>query len=487
MPLAYGDVLTCAIDVPGDTDTFTFSGVAGEVIIVTAHNTCFTLTPPGGAPLTACVSPGNRNRLDATLTATGTFTLVTHIGPASVANYTLALERVTPMSPRARAIDFGETLNDQMNVASDLDVFTFAGMADDTISIAARFITPLHEPCFELVAPDNSRSGVCAGAGFINQLQTTLLQSGTYVVLIRQGLPALFSGAWSYSLGLACVSGSCAPLPGAPAALTGSVSGLSTMLSWTAPAAGGPPTSYVLEAGTASGATNVMVFDTLSLNTTFTSLGIPNGTYFVRVRAKNAAGTSVPSNEIALTGSSGCPLPSAPNLTATVSGVLVSLQWSASSGNPTAYVLKAGRSSGSSDVGIFDLGLTMQLATPAPPGTYFVRVEARNACGTGPASNEATIVVGQGCTAPPGAPASLNSTVFARVVTIAWSAASGQPTSYVLEAGLSPGSTDVANVDVGNQLSVTTAAPPGTYFARVRARNACGIGPPTAERTIVVQ
>jgi hypothetical protein len=135
-------------------------------------------------------------------------------------------------------------------------------------------------------------------------------------------------------------------------------------------------------------------------------------------------------------------------------------------------------------VGVFNLGLTTQLTTPAPPGTYFVRVRAGNACGTGPASNEATLVVG--CTAPPGAPASLNSTVIARVVTIGWSAASGQPTSYVLEAGVSPGSTGVGIFDVGNQLSITTGAPPGTYFVRVRARNACGTGPPTSELTIVV-
>jgi hypothetical protein len=486
MPIAYGDVVTCAINVPGDTDVFTFSGVAGEVIVVNAYNSCFTLMAPGGATQTACGTSTNRNRLDAVLAETGTFTVTTNIGPASIASYSLALERVQPASPRARAIAYGETLQDQINVAGDLDAFTFTGMANDTISVIARFITQLHEPCFELIAPDNSRSSVCAASGFINQLQVKLLQSGTYVVLVAQGLPVFFNGAWSYSLELGCISGACAPLPGSPGGLSGTVSTLTTSLSWTAPTSGGPPTSYVVEGGTTSGATNVLVFDTLSLGTTFVAPGIPNGTYFMRVRAKNAAGTSGPSNEITITGSTGCLLPGAPALSASVAALVVSLQWTVPSGSPTTYVLDAGSSAGATDLASVDIGAVTQFSTSAPPGTYFVRVRARNACGTGPASNEVTLVVGQPCTGPPGVPGNFTASVVAGVVTLSWTAASGQPTSYVLEAGSASTLTDLAVVDVGNQLAISAPAPPGTYFLRVRASNACGTGSASTERTLVV-
>jgi hypothetical protein len=71
-------------------------------------------------------------------------------------------------------------------------------------------------------------------------------------------------------------------------------------------------------------------------------------------------------------------------------------------------------------------------------------------------------------------------------VVLGWSAASGEPAGYSIEAGSAPGASDLANVDVGNQLSFAADAPPGTSFVRVRARNACGTSGPSVERTVVV-
>ena len=90
-----------------------------------------------------------------------------------------------------------------------------------------------------------------------------------------------------------------------PSGLTGTVSTYATSLSWTAPGAGGAVTSYVVEAGTSSGGTNVVALDTLSTGTTFRAPGIPNGTYFVRVKPRDAAGTSAASNEITIAAAAG--------------------------------------------------------------------------------------------------------------------------------------------------------------------------------------
>jgi hypothetical protein len=54
----------------------------------------------------------------------------------------------------------------------------------------------------------------------------------------------------------------------------------------------------VLEAGSFTGAANLANIDTLSTATSFFAPGVGSGTYFVRVRAKNACGVSAPSNEI---------------------------------------------------------------------------------------------------------------------------------------------------------------------------------------------
>jgi hypothetical protein len=183
--------------------------------------------------------------------------------------------------------------------------------------------------------------------------------------------------------------------PGPPTSLAASVSGSSVTLSWSAPASGDAPTSYVLEAGSAPGASNIALLDLQSTLTTFGSFGVPQGTYYLRMRAKNQAGVSGPSNEVVLVVGAGCTLPGAPSgLGASVNGPIVSLGWSAASGVFTTYVVQAGASSGSSNLASFDTGsVSTALVATAPSGTYFVRVRARNVCGVGPPSNEVIVVI----------------------------------------------------------------------------------------------
>jgi hypothetical protein len=425
----------------------------------------------------------SHNRLDAVLTETGTYRVTVRAAPGFVGGhaYGIAFERLIPASPAARPIAFGETVADQFNVGGDLDLFTFAGAVNQTVAVVMDSPGRAAIPCVELIAPDNTRAVACPTL-FSDRLQATLTQSGTHVILVRQ----ISSLPGPYSIQFLCVSGSCAAPPGPPAGLTGSVTTHATSLSWTAPASGGPPTSYVVEAGTTSGATNVVAFDTLSTATTFMAPGIPNGTYFVRIRARNTAGTSAPSNEITISSGSGGCAPGPPGtLNAAVTGANVTFQWGAAAGGPTSYVLEAGTTPGSSNIGTFDVGLTTQFAATAPPGVYYVRVRARNACGPGASSNEVTVSVGQGCTLP-GAPPTLTVSLAGRVVTLTWGAATGQPTSYVLEAGTATGASNLVNADIGNQLSFVATAPPGTYFIRIRGRNACGTGPASIERSVSV-
>jgi hypothetical protein len=484
MAVAYGDVVTCTFQVAGDTDVFTFTGVAGEVIVVIGDEACVTLAAPSGATVEACPTNLTSARIDAALSETGTHTLTTRQGSIARPPYTLALERVAPVSPRARQLGYEATLTDDINVAGDIDVFFFTGGANDTVSVSVR-TDETTWPCIELIAPDSNRSTACVAATS-NRIQIMLLQTGTYVILVKQRDGQTFLGTWSYAVQLQCTAGACFTAPAPPSGLTGSVATHSTTLSWSAPLTGRPPTSYVIEAGTAAGLSDILVFDTLSLSTVFMAPGIPNGTYFVRVKSRNSVGTSGPSNEITITGAAACTVvPGAPaNFVAMASGFVASFQWAAASGNPTSYVLEAGSSPGATNVASVDVGLTTQFATPAPAGTYFVRVRARNACGLGPASNEVTLVVG--CPGPPAAPSDLTFTVSGPVVTLSWPAAAGQPTSYVVEAGSASGSSNLVNVDVGNRLTISANALPGTYFVRVRARNQCGTSAPTIERTVVV-
>jgi uncharacterized repeat protein (TIGR03803 family) len=104
---------------------------------------------------------------------------------------------------------------------------------------------------------------------------------------------------------------------------------------------------------------------------------------------------SSPSNEavIAVNTCGAAPGPTT-GLTFGVFGSTVSLQWVAASGSPTGYFIQAGSSPGASNLGVFGTGGGSFMAQGVPAGTYYVRVFARNSCGSGPVSNEVVVTVG---------------------------------------------------------------------------------------------
>jgi hypothetical protein len=189
--------------------------------------------------------------------------------------------------------------------------------------------------------------------------------------------------------------GTTTPEPPLPARnLSASVVGSSVTLTWEAPLGGPAPTSYQIEAGSATGLSNLGAFQ-VGLATTISVAAAP-GTYYVRVRSRNAFGVSAPSNEVVVVVGSGCSLPTAPGtLVGSVSGSVVTLSWTPPTGpTPLAYSIEVGASAGASDLVIINTGSPIvTLTASAPPGRYFVRVRAQNACGLGAPSNELTLVV----------------------------------------------------------------------------------------------
>jgi hypothetical protein len=185
-------------------------------------------------------------------------------------------------------------------------------------------------------------------------------------------------------------------------------------------------------------------------------------------------------------------VPGAPSgLVATITnGSTLTLTWTAPTigGSVANYVLEAGTAPGQTNVTSVVLSGSQTTVTFAgvPSGLYYLRMRARNAVGTGPPSNE--IVLRLPANAP-GPPTNLTAQTDSTNVTLSWTPpTSGQITDYVVEAGSSPGASNLAIVRTGStQPSVSFGGvPPGVYYVRVRAADAISPGAPSNEIQLVV-
>jgi len=92
--------------------------------------------------------------------------------------------------------------------------------------------------------------------------------------------------------------------------------------------------------------------------------------------------------------------------------------------------------------------------------------------------------------AAPG-PGNLSGAASGSTVTLAWLAPTSfdPATSYIIEAGSSPGAANLASFDTGNAATTltVTAVPSGTYYVRVRATNSSGAGVPSNEIVLTIQ
>jgi hypothetical protein len=283
-------------------------------------------------------------------------------------------------------------------------------------------------------------------------------------------------------------AGSGGALPGAPSGLSAIVNGSTVTLNWSAPSSGGAITTYVVEAGSARGLSDLATVPTNSTVTSVAFSGIPFGLYYVRVRGQNSTGPGAPSNEILLVVGSppGAPL----GLSATVTvPQIVTLTWSAPpTGDPVSnYVLEAGSAPGLTDLAYAPMpnAQTSAVFGGVPTGTYYVRVRAQNIAGMSAPSNELQVSVT--CPVPP-PPLNLAYTKSGGNVTLTWQppVQGPDPTSYLLVVGSAPGLNNLLVLPLGPSFVVTGSGPPGTYFARMKTVNACGLSGDSNEVTVIL-
>ena len=281
-----------------------------------------------------------------------------------------------------------------------------------------------------------------------------------------------------------------AGIPGPAAEPSARVFGSTLVVNFEPPVLGPRPTSYLLEAGSAPNLANL---GTLPLATNAFSVGgVPPGIYYLRTRAVGPGGVGAASRELVVAvGGATCTAPpgepAAPGTT--VSGGSIVVDWRAAPGSaPSTYTLVAGSASGLANLATLPLGSGTSFATAGvPPGAFFVRVIASNACGQSAASADSVLRVG-GALGPPGTPVQVTGTAAGGVITVSWvSSTGGAPTSHVLEAGTGPTLANLGTVGLGAATGFTVGGvPAGTYYLRIRALNAVGSSPPSAELILVM-
>jgi hypothetical protein len=260
---------------------------------------------------------------------------------------------------------------------------------------------------------------------------------------------------------LASAATSRAQVPPPPTGLNAQVAGTFVTLFWNAaPGA----VSYRLQVGTAPGASNL--FDAQIGNLTVVSGSVGAGTYFWRVMAIGTSGSSAPSGESQFTIGIGCTPPGPPrSFSASVSGFRVTLQWlpPATGDPPTTYIIEAGSSPGLSNLFNSPNGSpATQLSVDAPPGQYFVRLRAQNACGTSDVSNEQLVSVGGLACSYSASPGTVNVIAAGGPITINVNAPGGCRWQLVPDSFITPMTTPSGSGSASISFNVGASGGPRT-------------------------
>jgi hypothetical protein len=175
-------------------------------------------------------------------------------------------------------------------------------------------------------------------------------------------------------------------MPAAPTGLTLMSEGAGQIrVSWTKPSGCGVAASYVLEGSANPG--GVDTTRSIPASSTTYQGGLQAGTFYMRVRAKNASGVGPASNELQVGGVPGAPS----GLRSSIAGSTLTLTWSAptSGGTASGFIVEMGSAPGLSDLASRTFSAdTLSASGPMPSHTAYFRVKAVSVAGTSSASNE---------------------------------------------------------------------------------------------------
>jgi hypothetical protein len=177
---------------------------------------------------------------------------------------------------------------------------------------------------------------------------------------------------------------------------------------------------------------------------------------------------------------------SATALRANVVDNRVTLSWVAPTlPPPSGYLVYVGRQPGGGTTSLLTSAPTF--TGDAPNGTYFISVRGIGSPDAGAERFSNEIAVAVGCPAQAFAPMQFGVTVTGARVTLSWSPPLFvAPSGYVIEAATMDGAQRFTIPIPSTQLQYVSAAPAGTYVARIRATHSCRSSEPSGDVSFTV-
>ena len=192
--IAYGQTLPSAIALPAIMDTYTFTGSAGDRVLVRVGESSGTLWPgtriyaPDGTKLCQANSGDSVTTEIATctLSSPGTYTILAYGSSygASTGGYYICLQRLNnPGSPVS--ISYGQTMPGSIPTAAKIDSYSFLGDAGDKVLVRMGEASGTLWPGLRIYGPDGTKlcQADSSNSVTIEIATCTLTSTGIHTIL----------------------------------------------------------------------------------------------------------------------------------------------------------------------------------------------------------------------------------------------------------------------------------------------------------------
>jgi len=215
--LSIGSPNSGQISIPGELQSYTFTGTEGEVVLARVaaaqgFSPVMNVYGPEGIGVCGGYSYGTVAEAGpCILPADGRYSLlIGDFDDARTGTYTLHLQSLTePVNDVPLA--FGQTTTSTLSTAGQLDTFTFIGNAEAKLRVRVVGGSQSIDPSVRLYSPDGV--SVCSAATYSTTIETgdcLLPADGRYTLIVND-----YDGAdtGSYTVLLTCLVESCGPAP----------------------------------------------------------------------------------------------------------------------------------------------------------------------------------------------------------------------------------------------------------------------------------